>query len=47
MTVIAIVGTGIAGDEAAITARKSDPGARILMIGEEAYPLYSACVLAD
>ncbi|MFC1858412.1 NAD(P)/FAD-dependent oxidoreductase [Thermodesulfobacteriota bacterium] len=47
MTVIAIVGTGIAGDEAAITARQTDPETRIIMVGREAYPLYSACVLAD
>lgn len=47
MSVIAIVGSGIAGEEAANTARRTDPGARVLIVTEEPQPLYSACVLAD
>ena len=47
MTVIAIIGGGVAGDEAAFAARLTDPGARVVLINKESYPLYSACVLAD
>lgn len=47
MTVIAIIGGGIAGNEAAATARKTDPEARILLINEEEHPLYTPCALAD
>jgi len=47
MRTIAVVGTGIAGDEAARAARKTDPKARIVMLTEECHSLYSACVLPD
>jgi len=47
MRVIAVVGSGIAGDEAALAARKTDPKARVVMITRDPYPLYSACVLAN
>ncbi|MBW2085284.1 MAG: FAD-dependent oxidoreductase [Deltaproteobacteria bacterium] len=47
MTVIAIVGCGIAGHEAALTARMTDLSARVKILTEEKHPLYSACVLAD
>ena len=47
MTVIAVIGGGIAGNEAAISARRTDPKARIVMITEEEHPLYTACALAD
>ena len=47
MAVIAIVGGGIAGDEAARAARKLEPDARVILITEQQEPLYSACVLAD
>ena len=44
---IAIIGGGIAGFEAAVSARKTDPRAGIIMITEEEHPLYTACALAD
>jgi NADH oxidase (H2O2-forming) len=47
MKVIAILGSGIAGDRAAFAARQTDPEARVVMVTREPYPLYSACVLAD
>ena len=47
MKVIAILGSGIAGDRAAFAARHMDPEARVVMVTREPYPLYSACVLAD
>jgi NADH oxidase (H2O2-forming) len=47
METIAILGTGIAGDEAAFAAKKTKPDARIILIGKEPYALYSACVLAE
>ena len=47
MAVIAVVGGGVAGDEAAVTAKKVAPGERVILITEEPHPLYSACVLAD
>ncbi|MBN2568078.1 MAG: FAD-dependent oxidoreductase [Deltaproteobacteria bacterium] len=47
METIAILGTGIAGDEAAFAAKKTNPNARIVLIGREPHALYSACVLAD
>jgi NADPH-dependent 2,4-dienoyl-CoA reductase/sulfur reductase-like enzyme len=47
MRTIAVVGGGIAGWEAARGARRSDPGARVVLLNEEPHPLYSACVLAD
>jgi len=47
MTGIVIIGGGIAGYEAAINARKTDPKADILMLTEEEHPLYTACALAD
>jgi NADH oxidase (H2O2-forming) len=47
MTVIAIIGGGIAGNEAAVSARKQDPGAEITLLTEEPHPLYTACALAD
>lgn len=47
MNVIAIVGNGIAGTEAADAARRTDPHARVIMVTKEPYPLYSACILAD
>jgi NADH oxidase (H2O2-forming) len=45
--VIAVIGSGIAGDEAAHAARRTDPKAQVVMVTEEPQPLYSACVLAD
>ncbi|MBI4776533.1 MAG: NAD(P)/FAD-dependent oxidoreductase [Deltaproteobacteria bacterium] len=45
--VIAILGNGIAGDQAALAAKRTDPDARVVMLSRDAYPLYSACVLAD
>ena len=47
MSTIAVVGCGIAGDEAAFEARRTDPKARIVLLTEEPHPLYSACVLGD
>ena len=47
MTNIVVIGGGIAGNEAAFNARKTDPDASILIINEEEHPLYSACALAD
>lgn len=44
---IVIIGGGIAGNEAALSARKTSPGADILIINEEEHPLYSACALAE
>jgi NADPH-dependent 2,4-dienoyl-CoA reductase/sulfur reductase-like enzyme len=44
---IVVVGGGIAGDEAALAARKRAPGDRVVLVTEEPHPLYSACVLAD
>ncbi|MDY7038455.1 MAG: FAD-dependent oxidoreductase, partial [Thermodesulfobacteriota bacterium] len=47
MGTIIVVGSGIAGDEAAHAASRTDPEAKVIMITEESHPLYSACVLAD
>lgn len=47
MNRIIIIGGGIAGNEAAMSARKTDPNVKILIINEEEHPLYSACALAD
>lgn len=47
MHTIAVVGSGIAGDEAAHAARRGAPKARIVMVTEEPHPLYSPCVLGD
>jgi NADH oxidase (H2O2-forming) len=47
MVTIAVVGGGVAGDEAAVTAKKLAPKDRVVLITEENHPLYSACVLAD
>jgi len=47
MKVIAVVGNGIAGSEAAEAARRVDPQARVVLMTKEPFPLYSACVLAD
>ena len=47
MTVIAVIGGGIAGYEAAMSARKTDPKVRIIILTEEKHPLYTACALAD
>ncbi len=47
MGVVAVIGGGIAGHEAAWAARKYDPSSRVLIIQEEPHLLYSACVLAD
>jgi NADH oxidase (H2O2-forming) len=47
MGVVAVIGGGIAGHEAAWAARKYDPSCRVLIVQEEPHPLYSACVLAD
>ena len=44
---IVVIGGGIAGNEAACSARNTDPDAGILIINEEEHPLYSACALAD
>jgi NADH oxidase (H2O2-forming) len=45
--VIAVLGNGIAGYEAARAARKIDPEPRVVLLTKEPYPLYSACVLTD
>jgi NAD(P)H-nitrite reductase large subunit len=47
MKVIAVVGNGIAGSEAAEAARRVDPQAKVVLMTKEPFPLYSACVLAD
>ena len=47
MGVVAIVGCGIAGDEAAFSARRADPESKVIIITKEHRALYSACVLAD
>lgn len=47
MTRVVVVGGGIAGHEAAWAAKRTDPGCRVVLLQEEPYPLYSACVLAD
>lgn len=47
MATIAIIGGGIAGYAAAFHARKTDPGAGIVIVNAEEHPLYSACALAD
>jgi len=44
---IAVVGCGIAGDEAAFAARRADPTARVVVFTAELDPLISPCVLAD
>ncbi len=44
---IIIVGSGIAGDEAAFAAKKTDPAANVVIVTKDPCPLYSACVLAD
>ncbi len=46
-SVIAVVGNGIAGDQAAFAAKRTDPDARVVMLSREPHPLYSACVLAE
>lgn len=40
-----IIGNGIAGTSAAETIRKGDPDARIVLIGNEPYPLYNRVAL--
>jgi len=47
MKVIAVVGNGIAGSEAAEAAIRVDQKARVVLMTKEPFPLYSACVLAD
>lgn len=47
MSHIVIIGCGIAGDEAAFSARKENPSVQITIITKEKQPLYSACVFAD
>lgn len=47
MREVAVVGCGIAGDEAARAARRTDPDVRVVMVTEEPHPLYSPCVLGD
>jgi NADPH-dependent 2,4-dienoyl-CoA reductase/sulfur reductase-like enzyme len=44
---IAVVGCGIAGHEAAFAARSTDPESKIVIITQDAQPLYSPCVLTD
>ncbi len=44
---VVVLGNGIAGNEAAITAKNLDPKAQVVIVSKENYPLYSACVLAD
>lgn len=44
---IVIIGNGVAGNSAASVIRKFDRVANIIMISNEAYPHYSACVLAN
>ncbi len=44
---VAIVGCGVAGDEAAFAARRADPSARIVVFTADPLPLVSPCVLAD
>lgn len=46
-SLIVVVGCGIAGDQAAFSAKSADPEARIIIFTQEPQPLYSACVLAD
>ncbi len=40
-----IVGNGVAGTTAAETLRKADPSCRIVLIGDEPYPLYNRIAL--
>lgn len=47
MSVIVVLGTGAAGDEAAFAAKKTDSGARVVLLGKEPHLFYSPCVLAD
>lgn len=44
---IAVVGCGVAGDEAAFAARGADPAARIAVFTADPHPFVSPCVLAD
>lgn len=41
---IVVVGSGVAGDTAAVTARSQASGAEVTIVSEERHPLYSACI---
>ena len=42
---IAIIGNGIAGNSAAEAIRTIDRNVEVVMVSDETFPLYSACVL--
>jgi len=44
---IVIIGNGIAGNTAALRVRELNPRAEVIILSEEPFPLYSACVLTD
>ena len=44
---IVIMGGGVAGTSAAFSARHYDPQAEIIIVTDEPFPLYSACVLPE
>lgn len=47
MPTVLVVGGGIAGHEAAWAAKRQQPRAKVVILQDEAHPLYSACVLAE
>jgi NADH oxidase (H2O2-forming) len=42
---IIVIGNGIAGNSAALTLKQLDPTCEVIILSEEHFPLYSACVL--
>lgn len=44
---VIIIGNGIAANSAAQEIRKFSPRAEVILISEEPFPLYSACILPD
>lgn len=44
---LVVVGSGIAGHQAALAAKRANPKANVTIVTQEREPLYSACVLAD
>ena len=41
---VVVVGSGVAGDTAAVTARAQAPEVELTIVSEEKHPLYSACI---
>ena len=42
-----VIGSGVAGNEAAETLKKHSPESRVLLLSREPFPSYSACALPD